>query len=180
MGIRRSPVDSPRKGQWRGALMCSLICGWIKSWANTREASELRHHDAHCDVTVMYVSIYTMTSWHENFLVSLALWQGTSVTEGFPAQKDLQKGAVMVLFKAGENKLLKEQCSCRWFKMPWCPCDLTLMNVIFDRISHVKIRRSYDLHNGVSHTGRENPYNEKGAYHRRALKAAVSQSWSTI
>ena len=25
-GIHRSPVNSPRKGQWRGALMFSLIC----------------------------------------------------------------------------------------------------------------------------------------------------------
>ena len=25
-GIHRSPADSPNKGQWRGALMFSLIC----------------------------------------------------------------------------------------------------------------------------------------------------------
>ena len=35
--IHRSPVNSPHKGQWRGALMFSLICAWIngrvkKSW----------------------------------------------------------------------------------------------------------------------------------------------------
>ena len=28
-GIRRSPVNSPHKGQWRGALMFSLICARI-------------------------------------------------------------------------------------------------------------------------------------------------------
>ena len=28
-GIRRSPVNSPHKGQWSGALMFSLICAWI-------------------------------------------------------------------------------------------------------------------------------------------------------
>ena len=27
-GIHRSPVNSPHKGQWRGALMFSLICVW--------------------------------------------------------------------------------------------------------------------------------------------------------
>ena len=27
--IHQSPVDSPRKGQWRGALKFSLICAWI-------------------------------------------------------------------------------------------------------------------------------------------------------
>ena len=36
-GIHRSPVNSPHKGQWRGALMFSLIWVWIdgcvnKSW----------------------------------------------------------------------------------------------------------------------------------------------------
>ena len=28
MGIYRSPVNSPHKGQWRGDLMFSLICAW--------------------------------------------------------------------------------------------------------------------------------------------------------
>ena len=28
-GIHQSPVNSPHKGQWRGALMFSLICVWI-------------------------------------------------------------------------------------------------------------------------------------------------------
>ena len=26
--------DSPHKGQWRGALLCSLICVWINGWVN--------------------------------------------------------------------------------------------------------------------------------------------------
>ena len=37
-GIHRSPVNSPHKGQWRGALMFSLICVWINGWVNNREA----------------------------------------------------------------------------------------------------------------------------------------------
>ena len=36
-GIHRSPVNSPHKGQWRGALMFSLICTWINGWVNNRE-----------------------------------------------------------------------------------------------------------------------------------------------
>ena len=39
-GIHRSPVNSPHKGQWRGALMFSLICTWISGWANNREAGD--------------------------------------------------------------------------------------------------------------------------------------------
>ena len=51
--IHRSPVNSPHKGQWRGALMFSLICTRINDWVNNREAGDLRRHQAHCDVIVM-------------------------------------------------------------------------------------------------------------------------------
>ena len=36
-GIHRSPVNSPHKGQWRGALIFSLICVWINGWVNNRK-----------------------------------------------------------------------------------------------------------------------------------------------
>ena len=52
-GIHRSPVNSQHKGQWRGALMFSLICDWINGWVNNREAGDLRRYRAHYDVTVM-------------------------------------------------------------------------------------------------------------------------------
>ena len=48
-----SPVNSPHKGQRRGALMFSLICAWVNGWVHNREADDLRHHCAHYDVTVM-------------------------------------------------------------------------------------------------------------------------------
>ena len=31
-GIHRWPVNSPHRGQWRGALMLSLIYAWINCW----------------------------------------------------------------------------------------------------------------------------------------------------
>ena len=52
-GIHRWPVDSPHKGQWRGALTFSLICAWTNGWANNRGAGYSRRHRAHHDVTVM-------------------------------------------------------------------------------------------------------------------------------
>ena len=52
-GIHRSAVNSPHKGQWRGALMFSLICAWINGWVNSRKAGDLRRHRAHYDVIVM-------------------------------------------------------------------------------------------------------------------------------
>ena len=53
LGIHRSPVNSPHKGQWRGALMFSLICVWINGWVKNREAGDLRRHRAHYDVIVI-------------------------------------------------------------------------------------------------------------------------------
>ena len=49
-----SPVNSPHNGQWRGALMFSRICAWIKGWINNLEAGDLRRHRAHNDDTVMF------------------------------------------------------------------------------------------------------------------------------
>ena len=46
------PVNSPHKGQWRGALMFSMICVWING-VNNREAGDLGRYRAHYDVIVM-------------------------------------------------------------------------------------------------------------------------------
>ena len=51
-GIHRSPVNSLHKGQWRGALMFSLICVWINGWENNRQTGDLRCYRTHCDVIV--------------------------------------------------------------------------------------------------------------------------------
>ena len=47
-------ICSPHKGQWRGALMFTLICARINGWVNNREAGDLRRYRAHYDVIVMY------------------------------------------------------------------------------------------------------------------------------
>ena len=49
----QSPVNSPHKGQWRGALMFSWICAWINASVHNREAGTLRRHRAHYDVIAM-------------------------------------------------------------------------------------------------------------------------------
>ena len=51
-GIHRSPVKSPHKDQWRGTLMFSLICAWINDWLNNQNASYLRRHRTHYNITV--------------------------------------------------------------------------------------------------------------------------------
>ena len=66
-GIHRSPVNSPHKGQWRGALMFSLICAWINGWINNREAGDLRRHRSHYDVTVVNLpwNAQDIDPWYE-------------------------------------------------------------------------------------------------------------------
>ena len=66
--IHRSPVNFPHKGQWRGALMFSLIYAWINDWANNREAGDLRRQHGHYDVIVMKNQLWV----NSMFFVSLA------------------------------------------------------------------------------------------------------------
>ena len=54
--------NSPHKGQWRGALMFSLICVWIDDWVNNRGAGDLRRYRTHYDVTLMLH--WTACTWH--------------------------------------------------------------------------------------------------------------------
>ena len=74
------PVNSPHKGQWRGALMFSLICAWINDWVNNREAGDLRRHRGHYDVNIMSLTLrkkrrQSTTSWHGNAgLITDPLW----------------------------------------------------------------------------------------------------------
>ena len=58
-----SPVNSPRKGQWRGALMFTLICAGINGWVNNREAGDLRRNRGLYDVTVMQYTCGSCTVW---------------------------------------------------------------------------------------------------------------------
>ena len=53
--VGNSPVtgEFPHKGQWRGALIFSLIWAWINGWVNNRDVGDLRRHRAHYDVTLM-------------------------------------------------------------------------------------------------------------------------------
>ena len=78
-GIHLSPVNSPHKGQCRGALMFSLICAWMNNWANNREAGNLRRHGAHYDVTVMAYNCLQISRPLSN-IVSW-LWHQKCVTQ---------------------------------------------------------------------------------------------------
>ena len=70
-GIHSSPVNSPHKYKWRGALMFSLICAWTKSWENNRYSVNLKCHLAHCnDTRWLDRNIWLVSSHVENGFLS--------------------------------------------------------------------------------------------------------------
>ena len=62
-GIHQSPVNSPHKEQWRGALMLCLICAWINDWINNPEAGDLRRRRTHYDIIVMTILFSLVSTW---------------------------------------------------------------------------------------------------------------------
>ena len=91
--IHRYPVNSPYKGQWRGAVMFSLSCVWIIGWENNREAVDMRWYRAHYDAFVMHliatIAIYnTLTpSWHISLkrdIISLNADIGPTISSRLP------------------------------------------------------------------------------------------------
>ena len=67
-GIHWSPVNSPHKAQWRGALMISLVCTWINGGVNNRDTGDFRCHGAHYDVIKLFnyrrISTYRGKCFH--------------------------------------------------------------------------------------------------------------------
>ena len=82
-GIHRSPVNSPHKGQWRGALMFCLICAWINGWVNNGEAGDWRRHHAHYNVIVMARFGFRLFESHWNLTGSSAqrCWDACQISE---------------------------------------------------------------------------------------------------
>ena len=84
-GIHWSPVNSPHRGQWRGALMLSLICarinGWVNNcegWFETPSCSLWHHSNVHSTfVTAMLYAIScNITQWLTTLLKDpTVLWQ---------------------------------------------------------------------------------------------------------
>ena len=83
-GIYRSPVNSPHKGQWLGALMLPLIWARTNGWVNNGEAGDLRRHRAYYDVTVMVTCVILITTMKrsscDNIHGLCVMWHGYSVT----------------------------------------------------------------------------------------------------
>ena len=92
-GIHQSTVKSPHKGQWRGALMFSLICAWINGWVNNGEVGDLRCHDAHYDVIVMWERLAEIWAWinnnNHNTVWNIFTRQCHNMNDGCPSADDI-------------------------------------------------------------------------------------------
>ena len=81
-GMHRSAVNSPHKGQCRGALIFSLICVWVNGWVNNGEAGDLRRYHSPYNVTVKFgrslISIASKkTTTQQSAVRAHALWDCT-------------------------------------------------------------------------------------------------------
>ena len=108
------PVISPHKGQWRGALMFSLICVWINGWVNNREAGYLRRHRGHYDVNVMS---YRKPSHQHKFCASVLEWLPQILT-------NLTNSPAAVLPSCPSRHKMKEKTMILNFPVFRCCLDL--------------------------------------------------------
>ena len=65
-GIPWSPVNSPHKGQWRGALMFSLICACLNSWVSNRKAGDFETllHPLWHHCNVFHPTMQNFSNWN--------------------------------------------------------------------------------------------------------------------
>ena len=92
------PGEFPaHKGQWRGALMFSLICAWINDWVNKREAGDLRRHRGHYDVNVMITR--DAPSYTSDRLCHIS----TQDASGYRAARKMCSTLVIFIAKLGPN-----------------------------------------------------------------------------
>ena len=95
----------PIKGQWRRALMFSLICVWINGWVNSGEDVDLRRNRAHYNVIVMistdinYIELQIIT-WLIYWLVP-RVWDAGSGSESIPEFDTLPRRRLVVPLKQG-------------------------------------------------------------------------------
>ena len=116
-GIHRSPVNSPHKGQWRGALMLCLICAWINGWVNNRETGDLRRHRAHYDVIVMMQMKEHHGHWQQNCY--------------FTFGRDYIKALVFKVRTTSNIAIsLHSHVSCSWQGFVYQALDMTKKNAI--------------------------------------------------
>ena len=137
-GIHRSPVNSPHKGQWRGALMFSLLCAWTNGWVNDLNTSYLRRHRAHYDVPVMINSQRTIYAHsHTNWTIK------------DPEKSTWSRQLVPVISESIQttchhSDIIISAMASRWFAQPFFQVQIK---------ENIKAPRHWPLRGGAPATG---------------------------
>ena len=103
------PVNSPHKGQWRGALMFSLICALINDWVNNREAGDFRRYRGHYDVRVMESLKYHIWSSHVIGVLFSTPHHATIDLTNWSNSNETQHGASVTLTMLDCNSVMAER-----------------------------------------------------------------------
>ena len=67
LGIHRSPVNSPHKGQWRGTLVCVFFDLRLNKRLSKRDTGELRRHSAHYDALYNWPACQLALYWQTRY-----------------------------------------------------------------------------------------------------------------
>ena len=118
-GIHRSPMNSPHKGQWRGALVFTLIYAWINGWVNNREAGGLRRHWAHYDAIVMYHN--AVLGWDRSHVIwdIQTNFESHFMDELLNVHNSWRTGFAAVVHVYGHGGLVFLRCFSLWARK-WC------------------------------------------------------------
>ena len=115
------PVNSPHKGQWRGALTVTLICAWINGWLNNRETGDLRRHRIHYDVIVMIWRNSKCASsglmWHLWYRPLTRLIQGTDCRGSIISP--LYRIALPMWSRSSNINIVYWMGHIAWYLLPW-------------------------------------------------------------
>ena len=126
-GIHRSPLNSPHKSQWRGALMFSLICARINGWVNNGEAEDFRRYRTHYEVTVIFqynMMLHTALIQHNNVHVGNRQYIVITKNTQTKASAVLTKYVLHGLSVLMKTKVLRSLFHCH-------PCYRMIISAIF-------------------------------------------------
>ena len=129
-GIHRPPAGSHTKGQWRGALVFSLMWDWTNSWTIGGVTCDFRYHE------VMWWRCNVQLKTKRSTLLALCAWlyspriKWKRFPRAWPFVKGIHRSSVDsphkgrscdAFFDVCLNKRLNKQSRRQWFETPWHP-----------------------------------------------------------
>ena len=126
-------------GQWRRALMLSLICTRCKGWVNNREAGYLRRHRPHYGVIVILLVILFWMKDYFKMKISKRWFKIFRNTAVLGRSTELRGTPHIIMLLSLIQSILKQYCSeqhqvhvslitCNWIRYIICMWESQRMN----------------------------------------------------